>query len=174
MKITKNKKEHGRGFHCCDCGSHQPEFDELQHKQLCDEIRVEQQWTTCRFCFLDLAHTPLRSAMYLNELAAVCYTIADAKGWHDDPREFGTVMMLIVTEIAEAMEAWRDPDNDVTEVWYSPDNPGKPEGVPIELADALIRILHTAAIYGIDIKAAVETKMKYNFNRPYRHGNKLA
>ncbi len=112
--------------------------------------------------------------MHLNELAAVCYSIADAKGWHDEPRDFGTIMMLIVTEIAEAMEAWRAPDANVKEIWYGLDNPGKPEGVPIELADALIRILHTAVIYGIDIGTAVEIKMKYNMDRPYRHGNKNA
>ncbi len=174
MKITRNHPTLERGFHCCDCGSHQPEFDGIQHKQVCDEIRdeirIEQQWTSCRFCFPHLGAITLRSTMYLNELAAVCYTIADVKGWHDEPREFGTVMMLVVTEIAEAMEAWRecgDPAMDRT-------TGEKPEGVPSELADALIRILHACAIYGIDIKTAVETKLQYNYNRPYRHGNKNA
>lgn len=171
MKITKNQQpQHGPGFHCCDCGSHQHEFDEIQHKQYCDGIREEQQWTTCRFCFPDLGTITLRSAMYLNELAALCYTIADAKGWHDEEREFGTVMMLVVTEVAEAMEAWREV-GDPAMTWVKD---GKPEGVPSEMADALIRILHVCAIYGIDIKTAVETKLRYNYNRPYRHGGKKA
>jgi NTP pyrophosphatase (non-canonical NTP hydrolase) len=56
------------------------------------------------------------------------------------------------------------------EVYYSDDN--KPEGVPIELADCLIRILDYCGQWGIDIDMAIEEKMVYNRNRPYKHGNK--
>jgi NTP pyrophosphatase (non-canonical NTP hydrolase) len=50
----------------------------------------------------------------------------------------------------------------------------KPEGIPSELADAIIRILDIAAFHGIDIAHAVADKMAYNETRPYRHGNKLS
>ena len=50
----------------------------------------------------------------------------------------------------------------------------KPEGVPIELADLIIRVLDTCEQYGIDIEAAIEMKIKYNETREYRHGGKLA
>lgn len=44
--------------------------------------------------------------------------------------------------------------------------------VPIELADAIIRILDYCGYAGIDIDAAVERKHEYNKTRPYRHGGK--
>jgi NTP pyrophosphatase (non-canonical NTP hydrolase) len=48
----------------------------------------------------------------------------------------------------------------------------KPEGIPTELADIIIRTLHVAAYYGIDIAGAIADKMVYNSQRPYRHGGK--
>jgi len=48
----------------------------------------------------------------------------------------------------------------------------KPEGVPSELADLIIRALEAAGAYGIDIEQAIEEKMAYNRQREYRHGNK--
>lgn len=50
----------------------------------------------------------------------------------------------------------------------------KPEGIPIEIADAVIRILDECANRGIDIDEAIRIKMEFNRTRPYRHGNKLA
>lgn len=49
---------------------------------------------------------------------------------------------------------------------------GKPEGVFVELADAIIRILDLAGACGVDIEALVEEKHNYN-KRPFRHGNKV-
>lgn len=48
----------------------------------------------------------------------------------------------------------------------------EPKGVPIELADIIIRVLHVCAARDVDIDAAVALKMKYNESRPYRHGGK--
>lgn len=52
------------------------------------------------------------------------------------------------------------------------DVPMKPEGVPSELADIIIRVLDMCGWYGIDIEAAVAEKMEYNETRSYRHGGK--
>lgn len=49
----------------------------------------------------------------------------------------------------------------------------KPEGVPIELADCMIRILDFCGAFQIDIEKAIEMKMKYNESRPYKHGKKF-
>lgn len=46
----------------------------------------------------------------------------------------------------------------------------KPEGVAIELADCVLRIADYCGQYGIDLEAALQIKMEYNQNRPYRHG----
>lgn len=48
--------------------------------------------------------------------------------------------------------------------------PLKPEGVPSEFADIIIRVLDACAAYGIDIDAAIAEKMAYNATRPYKHG----
>jgi hypothetical protein len=48
----------------------------------------------------------------------------------------------------------------------------KPAGIPIELADCIIRILHFSGKHGIDIAEAVREKMEYNETRPFKHGNK--
>lgn len=49
---------------------------------------------------------------------------------------------------------------------------GKPEGVPSELADAVIRIFDMCAAYEIDLVEAIEEKMKYNETRSHKHGGK--
>lgn len=48
----------------------------------------------------------------------------------------------------------------------------KPEGIAIELADAVIRILDYCGHVGIDIEKAIEIKHEYNKTRPYKHGGK--
>ncbi len=48
----------------------------------------------------------------------------------------------------------------------------KPEGVPSELADIVIRCLDFAATYGIDLAAVIDLKLAYNSTRPHRHGGK--
>lgn len=61
-------------------------------------------------------------------------------------------------------------DTDETEIYFS-DN-GKPEGIPTELADVIIRVLDYCGYAGIDIDAAISQKHEYNKSRPYRHGGK--
>jgi NTP pyrophosphatase (non-canonical NTP hydrolase) len=50
----------------------------------------------------------------------------------------------------------------------------KPEGIPSELADVIIRVLDMCGALGIDIAAALADKMAFNETRPYRHGGKLS
>ncbi|MBR3996408.1 MAG: hypothetical protein IKI97_14170, partial [Clostridia bacterium] len=58
-----------------------------------------------------------------------------------------------------------------TETYYRED--GKPEGVPSELADAVIRCFDMADYYGIDLEAAIMEKHAFNLTRPYKHGKEF-
>lgn len=43
----------------------------------------------------------------LNQLRDEIHETAKKKGFYDEPREFGTLLMLIVSELSEALEAHR-------------------------------------------------------------------
>lgn len=49
---------------------------------------------------------------------------------------------------------------------------GKPEGIAVEMADCLIRILDWFGHEGLDVDGIVREKMLYNKGRPYKHGKK--
>ncbi|WP_163538289.1 MazG nucleotide pyrophosphohydrolase domain-containing protein [Gracilibacillus sp. YIM 98692] len=93
----------------------------------------------------------------INQLCNEAYQIAKSKGWHDKPRETGTILALIHSEVSEALEADRKKDQ---------------ENFEEELADILIRIFDLCGSRNIDLEDAVLTKMERNKGRSYRHGNK--
>ena len=109
--------------------------------------------------------------MRLNEYRDVCHASAKKKGWYDDAgeRNIGEQLMLVVTEVAEAMEDLR-----VGAMSLSYDSNGKPCGFPIEVADVMIRLFDLAGYLQIDLEGAVDEKIAYNETRPHRHGGKLA
>lgn len=129
-------------------------------------------------------------------LAVMAEEVAEnnrAKGWYETERSVPEGLMLLVTEVSEAMEAWRtDGLIDITNVYHNAVQHGgscgkchrtvwlgdnecpaaKPEGYGSELADVLIRLLDQAHRDGIDLEAEYERKVKYNATRAYKHGNK--
>lgn len=48
----------------------------------------------------------------------------------------------------------------------------KPEGIPVELADCIIRILDFCGKHKIDIDNTIKIKHEYNKTREYMHGKK--
>ena len=98
------------------------------------------------------------------------YAIAKEHGWWEkgdrNPLE---LMMLMVSEIAEACEEKRKPGG-IAEGYFIKD--GKPEGEAVELIDCVIRILDYFGHKGWDAEHILRLKVKYNATRPYRHGGK--
>lgn len=84
-----------------------------------------------------------------------------------ETRNVGEILMLIVSEIAEAMEGHRKGLMDDK-------LPHRPM-IEVELADALIRIFDLAGAKGYDLTGAVHEKMIYNATRAdHKVENRLA
>ena len=91
----------------------------------------------------------------LNEMAEICHDIARSKGFWDEERNIGEALMLIVTELAEAMEAHRHQDD---------------ENFREEIADTFIRLLDLCGGLNLDMEEEIHKKSIRNMNRPYKHG----
>jgi NTP pyrophosphatase (non-canonical NTP hydrolase) len=100
------------------------------------------------------------------------YRTAASKGWHEGPVNVWEKIALIHSELSEAVEEMREPGYNPTRIYLSED--GKPEGLPIELADAVIRIMDLCEALNIDLEEAIQMKDSFNQTRPHRHGGKLA
>lgn len=109
--------------------------------------------------------------MTISELIKQAHGNAKEKGWWDKEPSFGELIALCHTELSEALEDYRN-GNPLDNVFCDPLNDSL-RGVPVELADVIIRIADLCGRYGIDLEAAIEEKMEYNRTRPYRHGGKV-
>lgn len=104
--------------------------------------------------------------MNMNEWAHEIHKNAVNHGWWENDRELPEILMLIVSELSEALEEYRAGR---PMVWHEE---RKPEGIAVEVIDALIRILDWCGKEGIDVEALVNEKHEYNKTRPYKHGKR--
>jgi NTP pyrophosphatase (non-canonical NTP hydrolase) len=103
-------------------------------------------------------------------MGAEIHQIAEDHGWWAEPRTFGDIIALIHSEASEALEEFRT-GHEADDLYMGDDE--KPEGVPSEFADIIIRVLDACYQFGIDIDEAMAVKMGYNRTRPFRHGGKV-
>jgi NTP pyrophosphatase (non-canonical NTP hydrolase) len=162
----------------------------LRSQGKCTYCERGHETPACRFS--DRHHAGTDEPMppvQINEMARTAFAIADSKGWWDfaarpasdgdapcrpgvtmTPTEVTAQLALVMTEASEAIECVRDGD-------YAPrvstEKPGKPEGLPSELADIMIRVGQLAYAMGIDLETAIRTKMDHNAVRVHRHGGRL-
>lgn len=121
----------------------------------------------------------------LNKLSKIVYNYNKEKGFWETERETGTILMLIVSEIAEALEADRKDvffdhtkniqwKNDWHKATESEDVKNFVENVKDtfedEIADTFIRLLDLCGARNIDIEWHIKQKLAYNKTREYKHG----
>jgi len=122
--------------------------------------------------------------MTLNELRDESFAYAERQGFHEKPVNLGERLMLITSELSEALEAdrkgkWTCERTSLTRRECDLFRMGMLDyeqfvkgTVEEEIADAFIRLGDLAGIYNIDLESHVKAKMAYNKTRPYGHGKK--
>lgn len=116
---------------------------------------------------------------------SLVFTLALENGWWDDfrrrcpdsgiplgdpeltPKAYLEKLMMTVTELCEASDEVR---HGHMAIRYR-ESDGKPEGYPIEMADAVIRLFDLAEASGFNLFDAILIKHAYNATRPHRHGD---
>ena len=124
----------------------------------------------------------------LNDAAKQIHEDAKRKGFWDSERETGTLLMLCVSELSEAVEADRkgryadlkaynecekaddifESDKEVYEL--SSFQSLIKDTFEDELADTVIRILDLCCARGTDLEKHINLKLKYNRSRERMHG----
>ena len=93
----------------------------------------------------------------LNQITEEVMALAKGKGFGTTPAEINLYekLALVHGEVSEAIIAHR---KKVTE---------GPSSFEAELADIILRTLHIAGVYGIDMEAAITAKLEYNQTRTW-------
>lgn len=122
----------------------------------------------------------------LTELSKQIFEANKAKGFWDKERNVGEMLMLVTSELGEAIEAHRKSkfanlSAYFENIRYSKDSENSyidafklniKGSFEEEIADAIIRLLDMSGGLNIDIGKHIEVKLQYNATRTYKHGKK--
>ena len=123
----------------------------------------------------------------LNKLAKEIYEGNKLRGFDVAKENIGQTLMLVVSELAEALEADRKNHHAVLHLFekdleqmnqYDERKPFRKTAFAMtikdtfedEIADAFIRLFDLAGGLGIDIEKHIDLKLRYNATREHRHG----
>lgn len=129
--------------------------------------------------------------MNIQELAHVSHAAAKSKGFWDGERNKPELLMLIVSEAAEALEALRKnrfskkeeveelfeklfSEQEVSLVEFKTEFESKIKNTfEDEIADTIIRLFDLAGGLNIDIQKHILLKLEYNMTRGHKHGKQF-
>lgn len=124
--------------------------------------------------------TPNPPYQTINDLAQQIHQVNRDKGFWDKERNVGEMLMLVTSELGEAMEAhrkgkfadWEAYSNEISTIKTAPLSFKKhlKDSFEDELADATIRLLDMAAGLKIDLDKHIQAKLDYNRTRARFHG----
>lgn len=97
----------------------------------------------------------------IKEIAKEHHEIMLEKGFDVSKNNMGQNLMLIVTELSEALQAHRKEHFGLEQKDTFED----------EIADTLLRILDLCEAFNIDIEKQILWKMKFNKSRDYKNKN---
>lgn len=90
----------------------------------------------------------------LRSIQKKCYLQSAWMGWHSKPRDFGTLIALMHSELSEALEGNRKDKMD--------DHLPERKQEEVEFADCIIRILDACGKYNWNVADALAEKLNYN------------
>jgi len=117
--------------------------------------------------------------MHIKDLCKEAHKTAIEKGfWPEDKskRNISEMLMLVVTELAEACEALRKSGRQklyLVKGGASRSINWEKDTFEDEIADTFIRLGDLCEALGIDIEWQIKEKMNYNKTRPKLHGKKF-